>query len=40
MTYEYPLGMLAASSYVIMVNAHFEEFGNPTEEQMALNFNN
>lgn len=36
MTYEYPMGMLAASSYVSMVNAHYEEFGNPTEEQMAL----
>jgi acetyl-CoA C-acetyltransferase len=36
MTYEYPLGMMASSSYVVMVNAHFEEFGNPTEEQMAL----
>jgi len=36
MTYEYPMGMMAASSYVSMVNAHFEEFGNPTEEQMAL----
>ncbi|MFO8017420.1 MAG: thiolase family protein [Promethearchaeia archaeon] len=36
MTYEYPLGMMAASSYVSMVNAHKEEFGNPTEEQMAL----
>lgn len=35
MTYEYPMGMMAASSYVSMVNAHFEEFGNPTEEQMA-----
>jgi hypothetical protein len=29
------MGMLAASSYVSMVNAHFEEFGNPTEPQMA-----
>jgi len=36
MTYEYPMGVMAASSYVSMVNAHFEEFGNPTEEQMAL----
>ena len=36
MTYEYPMGMMAASSYVTMVNAHYEEFGNPTEEQMAL----
>ena len=36
MTYEYPMGMMAASSYVSMVNAHYEEFGNPTEEQMAL----
>ena len=36
MTYEYPMGVNAASSYVSMVNAHFEEFGNPTEEQMAL----
>ena len=36
MTYEYPMGMMAASSYVSMVNAHFEEFGSPTEEQMAL----
>ena len=36
MTYEYPMGMLAASSYVSMVNAHHDEFGNPTEEQMAL----
>jgi acetyl-CoA C-acetyltransferase len=36
MTYEYPMGMMAASSYVTMVNAHFGEFGNPTEEQMAL----
>ncbi|MGV9199609.1 MAG: thiolase family protein [Promethearchaeia archaeon] len=36
MTWEYPLGMMAASSYVSMVNAHYEEFGNPTEEQMAL----
>ncbi|MFX0074188.1 MAG: thiolase family protein [Candidatus Hermodarchaeota archaeon] len=35
MTYEYPMGMMAASSYVSMVNAHYEEFGNPTEEQMA-----
>jgi len=35
MTYEYPMGMMAASSYVSMVNAHFEEFGNPTEEHMA-----
>jgi len=35
MTYEYPMGMMAASSYVSMVNAHFEEFGNPTEDQMA-----
>jgi len=26
---------MAASSYVSMVNAHYEEFGNPTEEQMA-----
>jgi hypothetical protein len=29
------MGMMAASSYVSMVNAHNEEFGNPTEEQMA-----
>ena len=29
------MGMMAASSYVSMVNAHYEEFGNPTEEQMA-----
>jgi hypothetical protein len=29
------MGMMAASSYVSMVNAHFEEFGNPTEDQMA-----
>jgi len=36
MTYEYPMGMMAASSYVTMVNAHYEEYGNPTEEQMAL----
>ena len=36
MTYEYPMGVNAASSYVSMVNAHFEEYGNPTEEQMAL----
>jgi acetyl-CoA acetyltransferase len=36
MTYEYPMGMMAASSYVSMVNAHHDEFGNPTEEQMAL----
>ena len=36
MTYEYPMGMMAASSYVSMVNAHFEEFGSPSEEQMAL----
>ncbi len=36
MTYEYPMGMMAASSYVSMVNAHNEEFGNPTERQMAL----
>ena len=35
MTYEYPMGMMAASSYVSMVNAHYEEFGNPTEKQMA-----
>jgi acetyl-CoA acetyltransferase len=36
MTYEYPMGMMAASSYVSMVNAHHDEFGNPTEKQMAL----
>lgn len=36
MTYEYPMGMMAASSYVSMVNAHSDEFGNPTEEQMAM----
>jgi acetyl-CoA acetyltransferase len=36
MTYEYPMGMMAASSYVSMVNAHYEEFGNPTEEHMAM----
>ncbi len=36
MTYEYPMGMMAASSYVSMVNAHYEEFGSPTEEQMAI----
>ncbi|TFF98665.1 MAG: thiolase family protein [Promethearchaeota archaeon] len=36
MTYEYPMGMMAASSYVSMVNAHSEEFGNPTEKQMAM----
>jgi hypothetical protein len=30
---KYPMGMMAASSYVSMVNAHYEEFGNPTEEQ-------
>jgi acetyl-CoA acetyltransferase len=35
MTYENPLGVMAASSYVSMVNAHVYEFGNPTEEQMA-----
>jgi hypothetical protein len=35
MTFEYPMGMMAASSYVSMVNAHYEEFGNPTEEHMA-----
>ena len=35
MTWEYPLGMMAASSYVSLVNAHFDEFGNPSEEQMA-----
>jgi acetyl-CoA C-acetyltransferase len=35
MTWEYPLGMLAASSYVTLVNAHFYKYGNPTEEQMA-----
>jgi acetyl-CoA C-acetyltransferase len=35
MTWEYPLGMMAASSYVSLVNAHFEEFGNPSEEHMA-----
>ena len=35
MTWEYPLGMNAASSYVSLVNAHFNEFGNPSEEQMA-----
>ncbi len=34
------MGMMAATSYVSMVNAHYEEFGNPTEEQMALNLNN
>ncbi len=35
MTWEYPLGMLAASSYVVLVNAHIDKYGNPTEEQMA-----
>lgn len=35
MTWEFPLGMLAASSYVTLVNAHFYQYGNPTEEQMA-----
>jgi len=36
MTYEYPMGMMAASSYVSLVNAHRDEYGSPTEEQMAL----
>ncbi|GAB4316258.1 MAG: thiolase family protein [Promethearchaeota archaeon] len=36
MTYEYPLGMLAASSYAVLVNAHVAQWGSPTEEQMAL----
>ncbi len=35
MTWEFPLGMMAASSYVTLVNAHFCKYGNPTEEQMA-----
>jgi len=35
MTWEFPLGMMAASSYVVLVNAHFYKYGNPTEEQMA-----
>jgi len=35
LSYEAPLGMLAASSYVMLVNAHLYKYGNPTEEQMA-----
>ncbi len=35
MTWENPLGVLAASSYASLVQAHIDEFGNPTEEQMA-----
>jgi acetyl-CoA C-acetyltransferase len=35
MTWEFPLGMMAASSYVTLVNAHFYKYGNPTEDQMA-----
>ncbi|GAB4321627.1 MAG: thiolase family protein [Promethearchaeota archaeon] len=36
MTWVFPLGSFPAASYVLPVRAHFEKFGNPTEESMAL----
>ena len=35
MTFEYPIGLIAASSYALNVNRHIYEYGTPTPEQMA-----